>query len=290
MFIQLLISGFLISAIYALATTGFTLLYGVSGILNLAHGTTLATAGVVAWYAAGTSSIGPSGAVAAGVVAGVVIGLLTYVFIVRPIQRLKGLSEADEHVFMLVGTLLWTIILQEALANVFGDVPVSVPQIVSGVIDVFGVRTPISSLLVAAISWSLLGILWLYVGFTRSGRSLLAASINPRALVLCGFNLASIHRVVWTIYGLLAGVAGVLIAMVHGVSPSGGLELTATAFSIVILGGLGSVTGSLIAANVIGYIETATAYLAGPSFRSLPSLIILVAVLYFRPQGLFGRR
>src|SRR5438552_14893000 len=112
MLVQLLISGFLISAIYALATTGFTLLYGVSGILNLAHGTTLATAGVVAWYAAGTSSIGPYGAVAVGMVAGVFIGLLTYLLIVRPIQRLKGLSEADEHVFMLVGTLLWTIILQ----------------------------------------------------------------------------------------------------------------------------------------------------------------------------------
>ncbi len=290
MLAQLLISGFLISAVYALATTGFTLLYGVSGILNLAHGTTLATAGIVAWYVAGLTSFGPVQVMVAGVASGIAVGLLTYAVIVRPIQRLPGLSEADEHVFMLVGTLLWTIILQETLANVFGDVPVSVPQIVSGVVNIFGVRTPISSLLVAAISWSLLGALWLYVGFTKSGRSLLAASINPRGLVLCGFNLASIHRVVWTIYGLLAGVAGVLIAMVHGVSPSGGLELTATAFSIVILGGLGSVTGSLIAANVIGYIETATAYLVGPSLRSLPSLIILVGVLYFRPQGLFGRR
>src|SRR5438105_4589891 len=274
MLTQVLISGFLISAIYALATTGFTLLYGVSGILNLAHGTTLATAGIVAWYAAGRTSIGPAGVLAVGVIAGILTGLLTYAVIVRPIQRLKGLSEADEHVFMLVGTLLWTIILQETLANVFGDVPVSVPQIVPGVVNIFGVRTPLSSLVIAAVSWGILGLLWLYVGFTRSGRSLLAASINPRGLVLCGYNLDAIHRIVWTIYGLLAGIAGVLIAMSLGVSPSGGLELTATAFSIVILGGLGSVTGSLIAANVIGYVETTTAYLIGPSFRSLPALII----------------
>src|SRR5436190_18690662 len=130
MLVQLLISGFLISAIYALATTGFTLLYGVSGILNLAHGTTLATAGIVAWYVAGLTSAGPVQVIVAGVMSGVVVGLLTYALIVRPIQRLEGLSEADEHVFMLVGTLLWTIILQEILANVFGDVPVSVPQIV----------------------------------------------------------------------------------------------------------------------------------------------------------------
>src|SRR6478609_481341 len=133
MLTQLLISGFLISAIYALATTGFTLLYGVSGILNLAHGTTLATAGIVAWYVSGLTSVSPLLVVAAGLTAGVVVGFLTFFLVVRPIQRLK-VSDADEHVFMLVGTLLWTIILQEVLANIFGDVPVSAPQLVSGVI------------------------------------------------------------------------------------------------------------------------------------------------------------
>src|SRR3569832_2577348 len=107
MLAQLLISGFLISAVYALATTGFTLLDGVSGILNLAHGTTLATAGIVAWYVAGLTSSGPLLIILAGVASGLVVGALTYALIVRPIQRLPGLSEADEHVFMLVGTLLW---------------------------------------------------------------------------------------------------------------------------------------------------------------------------------------
>jgi branched-chain amino acid transport system permease protein len=290
MLVQLLISGFLISAIYALATTGFTLLYGVSGILNLAHGTTLVTAGMIAWYVVGATSGNPLVVVVLAVASGVSVGLLTYLAVVRPIQRMKGLSEADEHVFMLVGTLLWTIILQEILANVFGDVPVSVPQFVVGVIDVFGVRTPITSLLIAAVSWGILALLWLYVSFTKGGRALLAASINPRALVLCGFSLGAVNRTVWIIYGVLTGLAGLLVAMVHGVAPAAGLELTATAFSIVILGGLGSVPGSLIAANLIGYIETATAYFVGPSLRSLPSLIILVVVLYFRPQGLFGRR
>lgn len=290
MLTQLLISGLLISAIYALATTGFTLLYGVSGILNLAHGTTIATAGIVAWYVSGLTHASPFISIPAGVAAGIGVGLLTQAVIARPIQRMKGLSEADEHVFMLVGTLLWTLILQEALANIFGDVPVSVPQFVSGTVEIFGVRTPIASLVIAAVSWAILGVLWLFVTFTKAGRALLAASVNPRGLTLCGFNLDAIHWLVWILYGVLAGVAGVLIAMVLGVSPSGGLELTATAFSIVILGGLGSVTGSLIAANIIGYVETATAYLIGPSLRSLPALVILVAVLYFRPQGLFGRR
>jgi branched-chain amino acid transport system permease protein len=290
MLTQLLVSGVLISAIYALATTGFTLLYGVSGILNLAHGTTLATAGMIAWYLGGKGIVGPIGAMAIGVGAGVVVGLVTYALIVRPLQRFFRLSASDEHVFMLVATLLWTIVLQEALSVVFGDVPVSIPQLIPGVVDVFGVRTPISSLLVSGIAWGVIGLLWIYVAWTRSGQNVLAASINPRGLVLCGVSLDDINRIVWALYGALAGLAGVLVAMILGVSPSGGMELTATAFSIVVLGGLGSVGGTLIAANLIGFIETATAYLLGPSLRSLPALLILIAVLYFRPQGLFGRR
>ncbi len=289
MIVELLISGVLISAIYALATTGFTLLYGVSGILNLAHGTTLATAGMVAWYLGGTGRIGSLGMIATGMGAGVIVGMLTQLLIVRPIQRMGGLSRHDEHVFMLVGTLLWTIILQEGLSLTFGDVPVSIPEMVPGVVRLFGVRTPISSLIVAALAWGVIGLLWFYVAHTRSGRSILAAAVNPRGLVLCGFSIARIHRVVWILYGAMAGLAGVLIAMVLGVSPSGGLDLTATAFSIVVLGGLGSVGGSLVAANLIGFAETATAYLVGPSLRALPALVILVAVLYFRPHGLFGR-
>ncbi|MFY0099852.1 hypothetical protein ABTQ08_20520, partial [Acinetobacter baumannii] len=89
---------------------------------------------------------------------GVVVGLLTYALIIKPIQRIPGLSSNDEHVFMLVGTLLWPIILQEILAHLLGDVPVSIPQFIPGVIHVFGVRTPVSSLLVAAISWVVIGI------------------------------------------------------------------------------------------------------------------------------------
>jgi branched-chain amino acid transport system permease protein len=289
MIAQLLVSGVLISAVYALATTGFALLYGVSGILNLAHGTTLATAGMIAWFVVGKGLVGPAGALIVGVAAGVAVGLLTYGLIVKPIQRMRNLSASDQHVFMLVGTLLWTIILQESLSYLLGDVAVSLPQPVPGVVGLLGVRTPVSSLLIAAIAWAVVGLLWFYVARTRSGRSLLAASINPRGVVLCGFSLDRIYRRVWIVYGAMAGLSGALVAIILGVSPTGGLDLTASAFSIVVLGGMGSIGGSLVAAHIIGFVETATAYLIGPALRDLPALLILVGVLYFRPQGLFGR-
>jgi branched-chain amino acid transport system permease protein len=135
-----------------------------------------------------------------------------------------------------------------------------------------------------------IGLLWVLVNKTRQGKAVLAASMNPRGVTLLGIELTQIHLAVWLIYGLLASIAGVLLGMFLGVSSYSAGPLTASAFSIVVLGGLGSVSGSLIAAYVVGYIETITAYMISPAYRTIPSLLLLIAVMYLRPQGLFGRR
>src|SRR5436305_434138 len=95
---------------------------------------------------------------------------------------------------------------------------------------------------------------------------------------------------IWAVYGVLAGIAGVLLGMFLGVSSYSAGPLTGSAFSIVVLGGLGSVSGSLVAAYVVGYLETVTAYMINPAYRFIPALLLLVLVMYIRPQGLFGRR
>ena len=125
---------------------------------------------------------------------------------------------------------------------------------------------------------------------TRAGKALLAASDNPRGLTLLGFELGRVYLLVWAIYGVLVGVAGVLLGAFLGASSDNVGSLTASAFSIVVLGGLGSVPGSLLAAYCIGYLETVTAYLVSPSLRNIPALILLVAVVWVRPQGFLGRR
>ena len=107
---------------------------------------------------------------------------------------------------------------------------------------------------------------------------------------LRGEVLSSINLLVWIIYGVLTGIAGVLLGAFLGVSSDNAGTLTASAFSIVVLGGLGSVSGSLIAAFVVGYLETLTAYLVSPAYRTIPALLLLVIVMYIRPQGLLGRR
>jgi branched-chain amino acid transport system permease protein len=288
--LQILIDGFAISSLYALGATGFTLIFGVSGVLNLSHGAIMVVAAVIAWWVAGTLGAGAYLGALAGVAASLVCAFITYRVIVRPIQNSPAIPREEKEIFVLTGTLLWGIMLQEAVAYLFTDNPKTVRPLAEGVVMILGVRTPLNEVLTAVLSWAAIGLLYLLVNRTRTGKSLLAASMNPRGLTLLGFELSSIYVLVWAIYGVLAGIAGVLLGAFLGVSSDNAGTLTASAFSIVVLGGLGSVSGSLMAAYVVGYLETVTAYLVSPSIRTVPVLLLLVAVVYVRPQGLLGRR
>src|SRR5699024_9087150 len=131
--------------------------------------------------------------------------------------------------------------------------------------------------------------MWFFIHNTRIGKSLLAASMSRRGLALMGYEIHHIDNIVWTLYGVLTGIAGVLLASFLGANAEISAWLTVNAFAIVVLGGLGSVPGSLVAAFIIGYSNTATAYLVSPAYSQLPGLAILLIILYVRPQGLFGR-
>jgi branched-chain amino acid transport system permease protein len=279
---QILIDGFAISALYAVGAVGFTLMFGVSGVLNLSHGAIMVVAGIIGWYAAGQLGLGTYLGTAVGVVAGLVAAYATYFVVVRPIQRSRAIPSEETEIFVLTGTLLWGIMIQVGADYLFSDNPVTIRPLVPGVINILGVRTPTNEIVIAAVSWLLIGLLWVLVNRTRRG--------NPRGLTLLGFELSRIYLLVWTIYGVLVGIAGVLLASFLGVSSANAGQLTASAFSIVVLGGLGSVSGSLIAAYIVGYLETMTAYLIAPTLRPVPALLLLVLVVYIRPQGILGRR
>ncbi len=290
LFWQILIDGFAISALYALGATGFTLIFGVSGVLNLSHGAIMVGAAVAAWAAAGLLHVNAYVAALIGIGVGVVLAFATYFITVRPIQRSRRIAESEREIFILTATLLWGIIIQELVAWLYTNNAKTVLPIVEGVVTVFGVRTPTNEFFTAVVCWLVIGLLWLLVNRTRRGKSVLAASMNPRGVTLLGIELSSIYLTVWALYGLLAGIAGVLLGMFLGVSSYSVGPLTASAFSIVVLGGLGSVSGSLIAAYVVGYLETVTAYMISPAYRTIPALLLLLVVMYVRPQGLFGRR
>jgi branched-chain amino acid transport system permease protein len=288
--LQILVDGFAISALYALGATGFTLIFGVSGVLNLSHGALMVLGAVAAWAVTNELHAGTYLAALFGIGITLIAAFATYFVVVRPLQTSRAIPKEETEIFVLTGTLLWGIMIQELIAYFFTDNAKTVLPIVEGVVDIFGVRTPQNEIFTAVICWVVIGVLWLIVNKTRSGKAVLAASMNPRGVTLLGFELSRIYIAIWAIYGVLAGIAGVLLGMFLGVSSYSAGPLTGSAFSIVVLGGLGSVSGSLVAAYVVGYLETVTAYMINPAYRFIPALLLLVAVMYVRPQGLFGRR
>jgi branched-chain amino acid transport system permease protein len=290
LFWQILIDGFAISSLYALGATGFALIFGVSGVLNLSHGALMVAAVVAAWAAGNDLHAGPYVGAAIGVGVGFSASLLTYFIIVRPLQQTRKIREEEKEIFILTATLLWGIMIQELIAYLYTNNAKTVAPIVNGVISIVGVRTPQNEIFTAVVCWLSIGVLWLLVNRTRAGKAVLAASMNPRGVTLLGIELSQVYIVVWAIYGVLVGIAGVLLGMFLGVSSYSVGPLTASAFSIVVLGGLGSVSGALIAAYVVGYLETITAYLISPAYRTIPALLLLIAVMYVSPRGLLGRR
>ena len=289
-FWQILVDGFAVSSLYALGAMGFALIFGVSGVLNLSHGALMVAAVVAAWAAGDQLHVGPYTGAAIGIAVGFIATLVTYFIIVSPLLRTRKIREEEKEIFILTATLLWGIMIQEFIAYLYTNNAKTVAPIVEGVMSIFGVRTPKNELFTAVVCWLVIGGLWLLVNRTRAGKSVLAASMNPRGVTLLGIELSQIYIATWAIYGLLVGVAGVLLGMFLGVSSYSVGPLTASAFFIVVLGGLGSVSGALVAAYIVGYLETITAYLISPAYRTIPALLLLIVVMYVRPRGLLGRR
>ena len=213
LFWQILIDGFAISSLYALGATGFTLIFGVTGVLNLSHGAIMVAAAVAAWVAAGTLGAGAYLAALFGVLVGVALSLATYFLIVRRMQNSRAIREEEKEIFILTATLLWGIMIQEAIAYLFTNNAKTVLPIVEGVVSLMGVRTPANEIFTAAVCWASIGALWSFVNRTRAGKAVLAASMNPRGVTLLGIELSHVYVAVWAVYGALAGIAGVLLGM-----------------------------------------------------------------------------
>jgi branched-chain amino acid transport system permease protein len=287
---EIIVGGFVISAVYALGAAGFTLIFGVSGVLNLAHGVHLVIAAMVAWLALTHFGLGLYASAVAGIAAALASSWLLFAGVVRPIEVSRRIPPEEKEIFILTATLLVGIIIQGILDYFLGSNPVTTPPLVNGVVQVLGVGVPINELLIGGIAWLILVLLWLFINYTRMGKALSAASMSPRGLALIGVELTRVNLVVWSLYGLLTGISGVLLASFLGASSTTAPTFTALAFTIVVLGGLGNVPGSLAGSYIVGYLGTITAYLVSSAVTKLPALCLLIVILLVRPQGLFGRR
>ena len=139
------------------------------------------------------------------------------------------------------------------------------------------------------LSWVALGLLYLFVRRTKLGRSILATSMSEKGAKLNGVNVLYVNAATWLVAGAFAGFSGVFLGSLQSTSPTMWVNALGLAFIIVTIGGVGSIKGTIIAAYLIGFLETLTVTFVGAQWRGMFALLLLIGIIIARPQGLFGR-
>lgn len=283
----IVVQGTVISALYALIALGFTMIFGVGGVLNLYHGAMIMVGAYV--YAAFTRDLilpslqtTPLVAIPAAVVAVAILGVVLYLGLVRFIE--------ENPVVTFLATILLAVWTQDFIRGWVSDqnLTISVTDALFTV-PALDIELRMVEVVGFVLSWIVIGALWYYVTRTDGGRAIRATAMSERGAELTGVNIRAVRTRTWAIAGALAGLGGVFLGANLQVSPEMWLGPLTLAFIIVVIGGIGSIKGSIVAAYIVGFLETTTMIAIGPDFRGILSLIALVAVLLVMPQGLFGR-
>jgi branched-chain amino acid transport system permease protein len=280
--LEILIYGAVTSAIYALLAVGFTLIFGVARILNLAHGSFYAL-GAYGTYVL-TSIVGlPLWSAALVAIAFVaVFGVVVEKVLIRPLRH--------SQLGVLMISLAVALVVEQTLFLVFGSEYRNVPSFVDTKINLGGVDVAGQRLLTLAVASVAIGALYMFIQFTRLGSAILAISQDPEAAKYMGIPSDKIFSLVMAISAALAALAGVMAGPFLSVQPSMHLLPIVKAFAIVVVGGLGSIPGSIAAAFLLGYAETCVAYLISSSWTEIVSVLATLLMLVFRPAGIFGKR
>jgi branched-chain amino acid transport system permease protein len=286
MLAQQIINGFVAGSAYALFALGFTLMFGVLGVVNLTYGFYFSAGAYIALFAtlkgAPLALALPAAAIAAGAIAVVLDSLL--------LTRLRKASAPE--LASLMVTLGATLFLYSGMTALFSS---DIRRFPIGLIDnapyrIGGATISATQILVlGAVALLTLGLI-LLLRATRIGLAMRALAENPDAAELMGIDTQAVMRRVSFICGALGGTAGVLIGLQYNaVTPYMGEAMTLKGFAIVILGGLGDIGGALIAGLLIGLLEALTAGYVSSVYKEAVGFLALVLTLWVRPLGLFGR-
>lgn len=279
---EILIYGAVTSAIYALLAVGFTLIFGVARILNLAHGSFYALGAYGTYVLTSIAGLPLWTAALLSIAFVAVFGVVVEKVLIRPLRH--------SQLGVLMISLAIALVVEQTLFLVFGSEYRNVPSFVDTKINLGGVDVAGQRLLTLVVAAVAIGALYLFIQFTRLGSAILAISQDPEAAKYMGIPSDKIFSLVMAISAALAALAGVMAGPFLSVQPSMHLLPIVKAFAIVVVGGLGSIPGSIAAAFLLGYAETCVAYLISGSWTEIVSVLATLLMLVFRPAGIFGKR
>lgn len=282
--IQILVTGLTLGAMYALASVGLALIFGTLGMFNMAHGLFMTIGAYAAFSLSGYLGLVLPVGLLIAMAAGALIGVLTHLLIVRFM-----LTGPNFETNVMVATAGLAILLQDVLLKTFGAYPFTQPVKVEGTIRLAGVAITLQSVVIVTVALVLISAIAFLLLGTRFGMTIRATAMNREAAELMGVRTTRVYLQVMGLAGALAGAAGLMISSLTTLSPQMGGDPLLKAFVICVVAGLGNVWGAGICAFALGILEATVQFEFGVRFGFPVMLLLVILVLVWRPQGLFGR-
>jgi branched-chain amino acid transport system permease protein len=279
---DILVTGLVNGGVYALLAIGFSLIFGVARIVNIAHTAFYMLAAYCFYSLLVKAGLGFAVSGIVSVAAVTLFSVLCYRLVIEPVREHESA--------VLIATIALALVFQELMLFSFGGHYLGIPSTLDGVVKLAGVSVPYQRLLILVVAALMLVATWALLYRTRLGLAIRATANDTEVASLMGMNVDRVAMATVAISVALAAIAGVVVAPVYVVDPFMWLAPLVTMLAIVVLGGLGSLKGSLIGALIIGYVEAITVFAlpAGAFLKGAVALSIMVLVLLVRPEGLYG--
>ncbi len=283
---QQLVNALSLGCVYALFALGFTLIFGVLGVINLSHGAVFMVGAYAAEQAVAHLELPLAGALASAFLAAGMLGLAIDWLVLRPLR-----ARGAPHLIPMIATIGVGIILTNAAQGIFGAQNIRFPvQLVSQrTLSFAGIDVTVLELGIIFVSFALMAVLLLALQKTQLGRALRAIAESPRAAYLLGINVEGLFFLTSFVAAALGGVAGVLIGLYsNALFPLMGKSMLEKGIAVIILGGMGDMRGALIGGLFLGLAEVLSVAYIGSSMRDAVAFGLLFLILLVRPKGLFG--
>lgn len=281
---QLGVATVLLGSIYALIAVGLTLIFGIMRVVNFAHGEFLMLGMYLAFWSFTLWSIDPWFMLVVAIPLFFLVGLVTYALVMRGVVH----ASHNVQIFTTVGL---SIALQNlALVLWTGDYHMLRPWHASAVVRIGGTAFNLSQVVAFTVSVALTLALFAFMKWTHVGRVMRATAQDGEAATLMGIDTDRVYRFTFAIGIACVGAAGVLVAPLYAAYPTAGLQFVLLAYVVVVLGGLGDMVGALLGSLIVAGVEVVGSYVFGAAWKEVVYFVLFIAVLMFRPAGLFGQR
>lgn len=289
---QQLINALVIGTLYAVVASGLALIFGVLKLVNFAHGEAFMMGGFIYFFLATTVGAPPILALLMAIPVLYLFGIAIEWILLRPAYQGK-VARPEEYTILI--TFALALFLQNLALPLFGPYSRQPPAIFSEQITVGGLIIPGDRVAAAVIGFAVIMLLLYFLQRTYWGKGLRAVAQNPHAAAIVGIKLSRMRRFAFGLGITLAGIGGSLLGPVFLVNPTMGTLFAVKSFIIVVLGGMGSIIGSIVGAYLLALVESlGSVYLPDPAralaYKDAYGLLLLILVLLLRPQGLFGVR